>query len=411
MGGNLSGRLKNNSKVKLKQNTYHTIFQNQFVNTTNSSDIVFETTSVEESIVGFEVAFPILCVVVSLLALVILKKYLKNLNEVIKNILIALNLHNLASSIVTASILIFWNDKKTILERCNTLQVLTSSNAIIAIQTLALISYTKYYMAWKTAKLEAVNICMILGFTVFVYITGYGIALATGLTSVTPFFKICAGKNEKNENSKIIPLFYATFSAVVVVIGFFYDVSLYMFLKKRQQMEKGAGQAEMIPWKSSNQEEYKYSIPIGASAIALTTGIICLALASLVFLSSGNVSYYIAFGIGYILPSILMVAMVGLTIRTAWNQKPKPTIPKGPCFHDDGNEDEDVEDGHDNDGFEHVQEANPAPAHHEQDNIVSSEDFGWVVLGANALPMNKIIFVKPFRAESDDESNMSMEST
>ena len=108
-----------------------------------------------------------------------------------------------------------------------------------------------------------------------------------------------------------------------------------------------------------------------------------------------------------------MVAMLGLTIRTAWNQKPKPTIPKGPCFHDVGNEDADVEDGHDNDGFDHVPEANPAQAHLEQENNDSSNEDNGIeeVLGANALPMNKIIFVKPIRAESDDENNMSMEST
>ena len=30
--------------------------------------------------------------------------------------------------------------------------------------------------------------------------------------------------------------------------------------------------------------------------------------------------------------------MLGLTIRTAWNQKPKPQIPQGPCFHDQSEE-------------------------------------------------------------------------
>ena len=101
---------------------------------------------------------------------------------------------------------------------------------------------------------------------------------------------------------------------------------------------------------------------------------------------------------------MLMVAMLGLTIRTAWNQKPKPTIPKGPCFHDDGHEDEDdVEEGHDNNGFENVPEAIVAEANHEQDNAEEE------VLGANVLPMNDVIWVKPFREESD-ENNESIKS-
>ena len=78
------------------------------------------TNSEDKSTVGFEVAFPIICATVSILALVVLKKYLKNLNEVIKNILLALSLHNLASSIVASGIILFWNGKNTILERCNT---------------------------------------------------------------------------------------------------------------------------------------------------------------------------------------------------------------------------------------------------------------------------------------------------
>ena len=359
--------------------------------------------------VGFEVAFPILCAVVSLLALVVLKKYLKNLNEVIKNILIALNLHNLASSIVTTSILIFWNDKNSILERCNTLQIMTHSNALIAIQTLGLISYAKYYLAWKTAKLEATNTCIIIGLAASVYVTGYSITSTVTLTTMTSLTSTCIRNKDENQGNTLVPLFYAAFSVIVVAIGFVYDATLYFFLKKRQQMERGAGQSGTIPWKSSNQEEYKYSIPIGASAVALTTGIVCLTLCAVVLSLTSNVTYYIVYGLGYILPSMLTAAMLGLTIRTAWNQKPKPTIPKGPCFHDDGNED-DVEDGHDNDGFEQVPEANPAQVHHEQENNESNEDNEeGEVLGANALPMHNIIFVKPFRAESD-ENNMSMES-
>ena len=319
-----------------------------------------------------------------MLALVILKKYLKNLNVVIKNILIAINLHNLGSSIATANILIFWNGKDTILERCNTLQILTQSNILIAIQTLALISFTKYYLAWKTAKLEAINNWIIIGLTVFVHVSGYSITSIVKLTTLVPFTSACLGNKSENQGNKIVTLFYATFTSVVATIGFVYDASLYFFLKKRQKIERGAGQAELVPWKSSNQEEYKYSIPIGASAIALTAGILCIAVASLILVSTGS-AYYMNLGTGFILPSTLMVAMLGLTIRTAWNQKPKPTIPKGPCFHDDGHEDDDVEEGHDNNGFENVPEAIVAQANHEQENAEEE------ILGANALPLSNVI--------------------
>ena len=158
-------------------------FQIQIANLTSSMSIESVTNSEDKSTVGFEVAFPIICATVSILALVVLKKYLKNLNEVIKNILIALSLHNLVSSMIAGGIILFWNGKNTILERCNTLHILTASNAIITVQTLALILFTKYYLAWKTAKLEAANLLIIIGLTVSDCVTGYGMAVAPTLMS------------------------------------------------------------------------------------------------------------------------------------------------------------------------------------------------------------------------------------
>ena len=142
------------------------------------------TNSEDKSKVGLEVAFPIICATVSILASVVLKQYLKNLIEVIKNILIALSLHNLVSSMVAGRIILFWKGKNTILKRCNTLHVLTASNTIITVQTLALILFTKYYLAWKTAKLEAANLLIIIGLTVSDCITGYGLGTNIGLFDI-----------------------------------------------------------------------------------------------------------------------------------------------------------------------------------------------------------------------------------
>ena len=353
-----------------------------------------ESNSKVESTVGFEVAFPIICATVSILALVVLKKYLKNLNEVIKNILIALSLHNLVSSMIAGGIILFWNGNNTILERCNTLHVLTASNAIITVQTLALISFTKYYLAWKTSKLETTNLLIIIGLTVCDCVTGYAMALAPTLVSLTPFASACVGNEDQNRILKMVPRVYSTFSATVMGIGFVYDASLYFFLKKRHQQERGAGQAQLVPWKSSNQEDYKYSIPIGASAIALTTGIIVLGFGTLINVSKRTLTYYVAFGLGYILPSVLLVAMLGLTIRTAWNQKPKPTIPKGPCFHDD------VEEGQNNAGFENALENDGRQDHHGDEAVNDPEEDNDVqIREGNGILMNGITQKEPYMAE------------
>ena len=44
---------------------------------------------------------------------------------------------------------------------------------------------------------------------------------------------------------------------------------------------------------------------------------------------------------GCVLISIVSIAILGLTLRVAQkNKKPKPDIPKGPMFHDEGENDE-----------------------------------------------------------------------
>ena len=94
----------------------------------------------------------------------------------------------------------------------------------------------------------------------------------------------------------------------------------------KNQMERGVG--KMIPWKTSNDGPYKYTVPIRASAIALITGIICCCGATLVSALLVKPDY-IVYALCYLLPAVLLAVMIGLTIRTAWNQKPAPRIPKG----------------------------------------------------------------------------------
>ena len=103
---------------------------------------------------SFGVMFSLFCSITSEIALAILKKYLKNLNDIIKSIIFALSLQNLASSAISTIILLFWINTNEI---CTVLEILLVSNAHITIDTLALISFTKFYLSWKTAKLEAIN--------------------------------------------------------------------------------------------------------------------------------------------------------------------------------------------------------------------------------------------------------------
>ena len=317
------------------------------------------------------IAFPICCGTVALLAMVALTKFLKNLNEFIKNILLVLSIHNLASAIVATLLMIFWDDGYDILGKCSALQILAVSNTLINIGNLALISFTKYYLAWKTAKLEAANPLIIIGLTVLLYFAGYFFSVVMTLTTLSPLMSSCTGNEYEDRVNRWASVVGLIFAITSVVIGLVYDYSLYSFLKMKNQMERGVGQSEMIPWKSSNDGPYKYTVPIGASVIALITGIICCCGATLVSVFMFKPDY-IVYALYYLLPAVLLAIMIGLTIRTAWNQKPAPRIPKGPCFHGDLPNDEDEEEGQENEHAEEdadpQQDVEEGQVHHQEES-------------------------------------------
>ena len=71
-------------------------------------------TQVEAKVgVGLEVAFPIICTIVAISAIIALKYFLKNLNETVKNILFVANIHMALVSLVTSLILFFRNDEES----------------------------------------------------------------------------------------------------------------------------------------------------------------------------------------------------------------------------------------------------------------------------------------------------------
>ena len=209
------------------------------------------------------------------------------------------------------------------------------SNIHVTIINLALISYTKFYLAWKSFKLEAASICYIVGLTVFAYIYGYLLAIYKITFILTPFGSSCIGNKDQNKINKDAITLNVVAALTTITIGCVYDISLYFFLKHRNQIERGlgkiffyecdvnvdnfpfwiSGQAKIIPWKSSNQEKYKYTIPIGASAIALITAIACciLAVSVSVFIRE---AFNIVMVVGYVLLPILICVMLALTITS-----------------------------------------------------------------------------------------------
>ena len=190
---------------------------------------------------NFEAFFPATCATTALIEIIILKKYLINLNQIIKNILIALCLQNLGSSVLSIIFLTIGEKEIHRSTKCDALQVFTMSNIHVTIINLALISYTKFYLAWKTFKLEAISICYIVSLIVFGYVYGYLLAIYKITFILTPFGSSCIGNKDQSKINKDVISLNVVAALTTITIGFVYDISLYFFLKHRNQIERGAG--------------------------------------------------------------------------------------------------------------------------------------------------------------------------
>ena len=235
---------------------------------------------------------------------------------------------------ILISILFFWNENS--FEKCGTLHIISITNGFITLDNLALISFVKCYLARKTAQLEGINVFLVIGLGALIYVGEYALCIGMEVATITSFTVSCLNDIiEKPEDEDKYLKGLKLFKMLATLgIGIASDVSLFMFLKKKNQVQPAIHQDQLVPWKSSNEKDYNYHVPIGASTIAMITafviGFLFTALSSRSFRNAFDLLYPMSF----LLPTLLLATMLGLTIRTAWNQKPKPQIPQGPCFHD-----------------------------------------------------------------------------
>ena len=305
----------------------------------NDSDLANKDSSGDDWDIGLKIMFPITCSVVPWTSIVLLNTFLKDLNQWIKNILTILSVHMALSSFISASILFFWKDNS--FEKCGTLHIISITNGFVTLDNLALISFMKCYLARKTAQLEGINVLLVIGLTVLIYVGEYGFCIGMEVTTITSFTASCMKEvdiGEPKDEDKYLKGLKLFKMLATLGIGFASDVSLFLFLRKKNQVQPALNQDQLVPWKSSNEKDYNYNVPVGASTITTITafviGILFTALSSESFQNAFDLLYPMSF----LLPTLLLSTMLGLTIRTAWNQKPKPQIPQGPCFHDQSEE-------------------------------------------------------------------------
>ena len=120
----------------------------------------------------FDVSLPTTSLIIALSCLYVLKTYLEKLHAIIKNILCAQCIHNaIASALVSISVL-FWPNEYS-LEKCSFTFVVSRATAVTTIEMLTVISFVRYYLAYKTSKKEGFNLVLLVGIVTFMYLAEY----------------------------------------------------------------------------------------------------------------------------------------------------------------------------------------------------------------------------------------------
>ena len=186
---------------------------------------------------------------------------------------------------------------------------------------------------------------------------------------------------EQNNGLMIFQAYAIMKMISIIAIGVGYDVFLMKFLKK-QNKKLGPGQAKLIKWKSTKDQEYSFGIPISAAVVSMVSMVAFVGMLFWIVISFENVDYMTKAYFECCL-SIQMPLMLALTLKAAKHKKPLPKIPQKPMFHDDP----------------YLEEEN-----NEENDDVNAEQHAEEICDQQAKPStSRIIMVKP---APDTESHM-----
>lgn len=130
-------------------------------------------------------------------------------------------------------------------------------------------------------------------------------------------------------------------------LGVFSDVSLYQFIKKRQEAEKLANQTGLVPWKTMaavSKSEDELQVPLRATILSIAFIFISIIAVGITFYFTktemqSNTSFWLLSTSLVIITSTLPAVMVEITIKdqsTKNNNSAQNQPPTQLQFHDDG---------------------------------------------------------------------------
>ena len=169
----------------------------------------------------------------SLTAFVILITYLKKLNKFLKGLLITLAVHHFLSSLILFIdfSFMYYNQTQKFLT-CGILSQALIPSVNFSMDTMSLLFFLRYYLAWKTDNNEIVRAYKVIGLITFVMIAEHVLFLAFELGLIF-WTSMCAKENFNR--MPILPLYFCFKVLTVAGIGIVYDRKLMLFLKKKNK--------------------------------------------------------------------------------------------------------------------------------------------------------------------------------
>ena len=92
-------------------------------------------------------------------------------------------------------------------------------------------------------------------------------------------------------------------------------------------------ETELVPWKSTSEEEFDYKIPVSATLVS-AAGIVIVGPIASTFIHGTD--SYIQTVLMNINPNLILPIMLLLTIRVRMEKKPAPQVPTGLMFYENG---------------------------------------------------------------------------
>ena len=156
----------------------------------------------------------------------------------------------------------------------NFTRLMTAFNGQFHKVSLAVISLTRFFMAYKATKTRTYNkkkVKQAIGAGYVIWLSGMS-AIFFMLAWNGHLYGInkCSNEDQKDEKdpkgAKTVG-FYATVTTACLVATLIGDVSLYILMKKRKQSVAPTDKG-LIPWVSSSKELYSMEVPIYATSLS-----------------------------------------------------------------------------------------------------------------------------------------------